>query len=229
VTRGRFEDACAQIGAGLGDFGYRYLRSKRQAEKVIDEWKQVVSFQSSVRNTANDIRLWVWYWIDSEEVRRWRRQRGAAGDSGRVFGCAVGYLGDPAAFVDWNVAGHLAPVVSDVVDRVGSGGDRVSTVIMDVPAFLDRVRDSDLTFFNPGQVIDLLAAHGCTDQIGSYLRRLSGGFQSTGAVRTDGPAILAAARRHLAGEAVTGHTAAADLADALNRAECAHLLAGPVV
>lgn len=92
-TRARFEDACAQIGAGLDDFGFRYLKSRRQAKKVVGEWTQVVSFQSSVRNTAGDIRLWVWYWIDSEEVRRWRRQRGAVGDSARVFGCALGYLG----------------------------------------------------------------------------------------------------------------------------------------
>jgi hypothetical protein len=33
----------------------------RQAKKVIGEWTQVVSFQSSFRNTADDIRLWVWY------------------------------------------------------------------------------------------------------------------------------------------------------------------------
>ena len=92
-ARARFQNACAQIGAGLGDFGYRYLRSKRQAERVTGEWTQVVSFRSSERNTAGDIRLWAWYWIDSEEVRRWRRERGAAGDSGRVFGCALGYLG----------------------------------------------------------------------------------------------------------------------------------------
>jgi hypothetical protein len=227
-NRARFENACAQIGAGLGDFGYRYLRSKRQAEKVTGEWTQVVSFQSSARNTAGDIRLWVWYWIDSEEVRRWRRQRGAAGDSGRVFGCALGYLGDPAVFAGWNVAGDLVPVVRDVVDRVRSGGDRVWNVVMDVPAFLDRARDSDLTFFDPGQVVDLLAAHGCRDQIGSYLRRLGGGLQSTGTVRTDGSAILGAARRHLAGKAQTRHTVAADLVDALNRAECLHLLAGPL-
>jgi len=227
-ARARFEDACAQIGAGLGDFGYRYLRSKQQAAKVAGEWTQVVSFQSSDRNTASDIRLWVWYWIDSEQVRRWRRQRGAAGDSGGVFRCALGYLGDPAAFTGWNVAGDLVPVVRDVVDQVRSGGDRVWNVVMDVPAFLDRVRDSDLTFFDPGQVVDLLAAHGCRDQIGAYLRRLGGGFQSTGTVRTDGLAVLAAARRHLAGEAQTGHTVAADLVDALNRAECPHLLAGPL-
>lgn len=226
-TRARFENACAQIGAGLGDFGYRYWRSKRQAERVTGEWTQVVSFQSSDRNTADDIRLWAWYWIDSEQVRRWRRQRSAAGDSGRVFGCALGYLGDPAAFADWNVAGDLGPVVRDVVDRVRSGGDRVGNVVMDVPAFLDRVRDSDLTFFSPGEVVDLLAAHGCRDQIGSYLRRLGGGLQSTGTVRTDGWAILAAAGRHL-GDALTGHAVAAELVDALNRAECLHLLAGPL-
>jgi len=94
-----------------------------------------VSFQSSARNTAADIRLWVWYWIDSEQVRRWRRQRGAASDSGRVFGCALGYLGDPAAFIGWNIAGDLVPVVRDVVDRVRSGGDRVWNVVMNVPAF----------------------------------------------------------------------------------------------
>jgi hypothetical protein len=74
----------------------------------------------------------------------------------------------------------------------------------------------------------LLAAHACNDQIGSYLRRFGGGLQSTGTVRTDGPAILAAARRHLAGEAQTGHAVAADLVDALNRAKCLHLLAGPL-
>ena len=51
---------------------------------------------------------------------------------------------------------------------------------MDVPAFPARVRDGDLTFFDPGQVVDLLAAHGCRDQIGSYLRRLGGDLQSTG-------------------------------------------------
>jgi hypothetical protein len=82
------------------------------------EWTQVVSFQSPARNTAGDIRLWVWYWIDSEQVRRWRRQRGAACDSRRVFGCALGYLGDPAAFIGWNIAGDLVPVVREVVDRV---------------------------------------------------------------------------------------------------------------
>ena len=228
-ARARFENACAQIGAGLGDFGYRYLRSKRQAERVTGEWTQVVSFRSSERNTAGDIRLWAWYWIDSEEVRRWRRERGAAGDSGRVFGCALGYLGDPAAFAGWNVAGDLVPVVRDVVDRVRSGGDRVRDVVMDVPVFLGRVRDSDLTFFSPGEVVDVLAAHGCRDQIGSYLRRLGGGLQSTGTVRTDGWSVLAAARRHLAGEALAGQAVAADLVDALNRAECLHLLAGPLI
>jgi hypothetical protein len=179
-ARARYEDACAQIGAGLGDFGYRYLRSKRQAKRVTGEWTQVVSFQSSFRNTAGDIRLWVWYWIDSEQVRRWRRQHGAAGDSGRVFGCALGYLGDPAVFTGWNAAGDLEPIVRDVVNRVRSGGDRVSDVVMDVPAFTDRVRDGDLTFFSPGQVIDLLAAHGCRDQIGSYLRRLGEGTSLDG-------------------------------------------------
>ena len=75
-------------------------------------------------------------------------------------------------------------------------------------------------------MVDLLAAHGCSDQIGSYLRRLNGGLQSTGTVRTDGSVILAAARRHLAGEAMTSH-AAAGLIDALNRAESSHLLAEP--
>jgi hypothetical protein len=227
-ARARFEDACAQIGAGLGDLGYRYLRSKRQAKRVTGEWMQVVSFQSSARNTAGDIRLWVWYWIDSEQVRRWRRQRGAVGDSGRVFGCGLGYLGDPAVFAGWNVAGDPGPVIRDVVNRVRSGEDRVWNVIMDVPAFLDRVRGSDLTFFSPGQVIDLLAAHGCGNQIGPYLCRLGGGLQSTGTVRTDGPAILAAARRRLAGDAETRHTVATDLVAALNRAECSHLLAEPL-
>jgi hypothetical protein len=208
--------------------GYRYLKSKQQAKKVTGEWTQVVSFQSSFRNTAGDIRLWAWYRIDSEQVRRWRRQRGAAGDSGRVFGCALGYLGDPAVFTGWNAAADLAPVVRDVADRVRSGGGRIWSVVMDVPAFPDRMRDSDLTFFDPGQVVDLLAAHGCRDQIGSYLRRLGGGLQSTGTVRTDGPALLVAARRHLAGQTQTRHTAAADLVEALNRAECSHLLAGPL-
>ena len=162
ATRARFEEACAQIGAGLGDLGFRYLRSRRQAKKVIGEWMQVVSFQSSFRNTADDIRLWAWYWIDSEQARNWRRQHGEVGDSARVFGCALGYLGDPATFIDWNVAGDFEPVVWDVVDRVRSGAGRVSDVIMDVPAFLDRVSDSDLTFFNPGQVVDLLAAGCCS-------------------------------------------------------------------
>jgi hypothetical protein len=227
MTRARFEDACAKIGAGLGDFGFRYLRSKRQAKKVIGEWTQVVSFQSSFRNTADDIRLWVWYWIDSEQVRCWRRERGGAGNDARVFGCALGYLGDPATYIGWNAAADVVPVVRDVVDRVRSGAGRVSDVIMNVPAFLDRVSDSDLTFFAPGQVVDLLAAHGCSDQIGTYLRRLGRGLQSTGTVRTDGAAILTAAQRFLAGQARTNH-AGADLADALSRAGCAHLLTGPL-
>jgi len=227
ATRLRFQEARAQIGVGLGDFGFRYLRSKRQAKKVTGEWTQVVAFQTSYRNTAADIRLWVWYWVDSDQARRWRHQHGAVGDSGLVFHCALGYLGDPATFIDWNVAEDFGPVVQDVVDRVRSGAGRVSDVIMDVPAFLDRVSDSDLTFFNPGQVVELLAAHGCTDQIGAYLRRLSGGLHSTGTVRTDGAAVLAAARRFLAGQARTNH-AGLDLADALSRAGCAHLLAGPL-
>jgi hypothetical protein len=205
--------------------GFRYLKSKRQAQKVVGEWTQVVSFQSSSLNTTNFVRLWVWYRIDSDEVRRWRQERGATGNSARVFGCALGYLGDPATFVDWNVAGDSAPVVRDVVDRVRSGADRISSVIMDVASFLDHVSESDLTFFFPGNVVELLAAHGCSDQIGSYLRRLGGGLPSTGTVRTYGPAILAAAQRHLAGEAETSHTIAADLADALSRAESSHLLA----
>src|SRR5204863_8991479 len=83
-SRRAARDACAQIGAGLGGFGCRYLRSKQQAEKVAGEWTQVVSFQSSDRNTASDIRLWIWYWIDSEQVRRWRR-RGAR--TPRVLAC----------------------------------------------------------------------------------------------------------------------------------------------
>lgn len=224
-TRVRFEDACGQIGAGLADMGFGYLRSKRQARKVVGEWTHGVSFQSSERNTADVVRLWVWYWIDSDEVRHWRKERGATGNSARVFGCALGYLGDLATFVDWNVAGDSAPVIRDVVDRVRSGAERISGVIMDVPTFLDRVSESDLTFFSPGNVVDLLAAHGCSDQIGLYLRRLSGGLQSTGAVRTDGSALLLAARRHLAGEAETSHTIAADLIEALSRAESSHLLA----
>ena len=207
--------------------GFRFLKSKRQARKVGGEWTQVVSFQSSFRNTADDVRLWVWYWIDSGEVHRWRQECGTAVNSGRVFGCALGYLGDPATFVDWNLAGDSAPVVRDVVDRVRSGVDRISSVVMDVPTFLDRVSESDLTFFDPGQVVDLLAAHGCSGQLGSYLRRLSGGLQSTGTVRTNGSAIVAAARRHLAGEAETRHTIAADLADSLSRADSSHLLAEP--
>jgi hypothetical protein len=227
AARLRFEEACAQIGAGLGDAGFRYLKSKRQAKKVIGDWTQVVSFQSSFRNTADDLRLWAWYWIDSEQVRRWRRLHGAVADSGRVFGCALGYLGDPATFTGWNVAGDFMPVVRDVVDRVREGAGRVSDVIMDVPAFLDRVSDSDLTFFDPGQVVDLLAAHGCREQIGAYLGRLSGGFQSTGTVRTDGVAVLAAARRFLAAGARANH-AGADLVEALSRADCAHLLAEPL-
>ena len=60
-TRTRFEDACAEIGADLDDFGFRYLRSKRHAKKVIGGWQQVVSFQSSFRNIADGIRLWIWY------------------------------------------------------------------------------------------------------------------------------------------------------------------------
>jgi hypothetical protein len=202
------------------------LKSKRQAKKVVGAWTQVVSFQSSFRNTADDVRLWVWYYIDSGEVGRWRQERGAVGDSRRVFGCALGYLGNPATFVGWNVAGDSAVVVRDVVDRVRSGADRISNVVMDVPKFLDRVNDSDLTFFNPGDVVDLLAAHGCSDQIGSYLRRFSEGLQSTGTVSTDGSVILAAARRHLAGE--TSSSIAADLVDALDRAGSSHVLAEPL-
>jgi len=117
---------------------------------------------------------------------------------------------------------------AEVVDRVRSGGDRIWNVVMNVPAFPGRVPDTDLTFFDPGQVVDLLAAHGGTDQIGSYLRRLGGGLQSTGTVRIDGSAILAAARRHLADEAQTRQTVAAHMVDALNRAECSQLLAGPL-
>ena len=226
-TRVRFEDACGQIGVGLADMGFRYLKSKREARKGVGGWTQFVSFQSSFRNTADDVRLWVWYWIDSVEVGRWRRDQGAAGGSARVFGCALGYLGDPAAFVDWNVAGDSAPVVRDVVDRVRSGADRITRVIMDVPAFLDRVSDSDLTFFNPGDVVDLLAAHGCGDQIGLYLRRLSGGLRSTGTVRTDGWVIVGDARRRLAGEAGKSSPVAVGLAEALTRAGSSRLLAGP--
>lgn len=224
----RFEAACGQIGAGIADLGFRYLKSKRQAKKIVGEWTQVVSFQSSFRNTADHVQLWVWYWIDSDEVGRWRQERGADSESRRVFGCALGYLGTPATFVDWNVAGDSTSIVRDVVDRVQSGAGRISDVIMDIPRFLDRVSESDLTFFDPGDVVDLLAAHGCGDQIGSYLRRLDGGLQSTGTVRSDGSAILGAARRHLAGEAETSHTIAADLVDALNRAGSSHLLAEPL-
>lgn len=226
-TRVRFETACDRIGAGIADLGFHYLKSKRQAKKVVDEWTQVVAFQSSVRNTADDVRLWVWYWIDSDKVGRWRREHGAVGYGARVFGCALGYLGDRPACVDWNVAGDIVPVVRDVVDRVGSGADRILSVVVDVPTFLDRVNESDLTFFNPGQVVDLLAAHGCSDQIGSYLRRLSGGLESTGTVRTDGSAILAVARRILAGEAPAGNSVATDTVGALNRADCSYLLAEP--
>ena len=227
-TRARFEDACSQIGAGLADTGFRYLKSKREATKAVGEWTQVVKFQSSFLNTADHVQLWVWYWIDSDEVGRWRQEYGATGSSGRVFGCALGYLGDPATFVGWNVAGDSAPVVRDVVDRVRSGADRVSRVVMDVPAFLDRVSDSDLTFFDPDHVVDLLASHACGDQIGSYLRRLGGGLRSTGTVRTDGAAIVEDARRRLAGETGKSHTVAADLAEALTRAGRAHLLAEPL-
>src|SRR6185436_2720832 len=80
---------------------------------------------------------------------------------------------------------------AEVVDRVRSGGDRIWNVVMNVPAFPGRVPDTDL--------------------IGSYLRRLGGGLQSTGTVRIDGSAILAAARRHLAGEAQTRQTVAAHM------------------
>ena len=117
-TRVRFEDACGQIGVGLADMGFRYLKSKREARKASGEWTQVVSFQSSFRNTADHVQLWVWYWIDSDEVGRRRQEQGATGNNARVFGCALGYLGDPAMFVDWNVAGDSAPVIRDVVDRV---------------------------------------------------------------------------------------------------------------
>jgi hypothetical protein len=226
-TRARFEDACGQIGAGLADTGFRYLKSKREARKAVGGWTQVVWFQSSFLNTADHVQLWVWYWIDSDEVGRWRREHGADSGSGRVFGCALGYLGDPAAFVGWNVAGDSAPVVRDVVDRVRSGAERVSRAVMDVPAFLDRVSDSDLTFFDPDQVVDLLAAHGCDDQVGAYLGRFSAGLRSTGTVWTDGAVIVAEARRYLAGEAVRSHTVGADLAEALTRAGCSHLLAEP--
>jgi hypothetical protein len=95
---------------------------------------------------------------------------------------------------------------------------------MDVPTFLDRVSGSDLTFFDPGDVVDLLAAHGCGDQFGSYLRRLSAGLRSTGTVRTDGAAIAAHARRSLTGEAGKSHTVAVELAEALTRAGCTDLL-----
>jgi hypothetical protein len=219
---------CGQIGTGLADVGFRYLKSKRQAKKVADEWTQVVWFQSSFRNTADDVRLWVWYRIDSDEVGRWRQERGATGDSARVFGCALGYLGDPATFVGWNVAGDGAPVVRDVVDRVRSGVGRISSVIMDVPSFLDNVSESDLTFFEPADVVDLLAAHGCRDQLGAYLRRLSGGLRSKGTVRVDGAALLAAARRQLAGGDLMGHRIAANLVDALDRAGSSQLLAQPL-
>ena len=217
----------ARSGAGLADMGFRYLKSKRETKKAAGGWTQVVKFQSSFLNTADHVQLWVWYWIDSDEVGRWRREHGAAGASGRVFGCALGYLGDPATFVGWNVAGDSALVVRDVVDRVRSGADRVSRAVMDVRQFLDRVSDSDLTFFDPDQVVDLLAAHGCGDQVGSYLRRLRAGLQSTGTVRTDGAGIIADARRHLAGEEGMSHTAGADLAEALTRAGSSHLLAEP--
>jgi hypothetical protein len=226
-TRVRFETACGQIGAGIADFGFRYLKSRRQAKKVVDEWTQVVAFQPSHLNTADNVRLWVWYWIDCEKVGRWRRERGEAGDRARVFGCALGYLGEPATFVDWNVAGDIALIAADVVDRVRSGADRISSVIMDVPAFLDRVSESDLTFFNPGDVVDLLAAHGASDQIGTYLRRLGGGLQSSGTVRKDGAAILAMARRILAGESPAANAGAADIVAALNRADFSYLLAEP--
>src|SRR5690606_21508030 len=115
-TSVRFQAACTEIAAGLTGMGFRYLTSKREAKKTIGEWTQAVSFQSSVRNTADDVRLWVWYSVCSETVNRWRRERGAAPAGPHVFRCALGYLGDPATFVDWNVAGDTAPVVQDIVD-----------------------------------------------------------------------------------------------------------------
>jgi hypothetical protein len=129
--------------------------------------------------------------------------------------------------VSWNVAGDTGPVVRDVVARVRSGADRISSAITDVSRFLDRVSESDLTFFDPADVVDLLAAHGCGDQIGSYLLRLSGGLHSTGTVRADG-SVVAAARRYLSGEEwLRNNKGAADLLDALTRAERSHLLAEP--
>jgi hypothetical protein len=222
----RFEAACTEIAAALTDFGFRYSKSKREAKKIIGEWTQAVSFQSSFRNTADDVRLWVWYSVGSDTVSRWRRERGAAAVSPHVFRCALGYLGDPATFIDWNVAGDSAPVVQDVVDRVRSGADRISSVIMDVPTFVDRASESDLAFFDPSDVVDLLAAHGCGDQVGSYLRRLSRGLQSTGTVRIDGSVILAAAQSYLSNEDLPQSSwGAARLIDALDRADSAHLIA----
>lgn len=223
-TRLRFENACGEIGGELADLGFRYLKSKRLARKVTGEWTQVVSFQSSMLNTPDNVKLWVWYWIDSERVHQWRQQHGAVGNAARVFGCGLGYLGNPATFVDWDVAGDVTAVVRDVVTRVRSGTDRISNVVMDVPTFLDRISESDLTFFNPGDVVDLLAAHDCGDQIADYLRRLAGGLQSTSTVRKDGTVIIAAARRHLADTTESGNAGAAELARALSRADRTHLL-----
>jgi hypothetical protein len=88
------------------------------------------------------------------------------------------------------------------------------------------VSESDLAFFEPGDVVDLLAAHGCGDQVGPYLRRLSRGLQSTGTVRVEGSVILAAAQGYLSNEDLPQSSwGAVRLIDALHRADSAHLLA----
>jgi hypothetical protein len=110
-------DACQQIATSFEQEGFRYAKSRQAMTRSLQDWKQCISFQSSVHNVAGArVAIWVHANIGSTRLKKWRDSNSALVPADHVGGGQLGNLLNPPRWFDYDVADSQRR--TEVVDEV---------------------------------------------------------------------------------------------------------------
>ena len=101
-----FMSACLQVAADPRLEEFRWLKSKRQLVRKVDDVQHIIYFQTSYLNARGaQVLLDVGVNVRSSSLRDWRTQRGVARPNDWIAGLLLGYLSPDRHTKRWNVGG----------------------------------------------------------------------------------------------------------------------------
>lgn len=101
-----FQTACAQLGAALEDYGFRYAKSGPHATRHVDQFSHKIYFSSSHYNVRGEhVALELAAGVFSRALKQWRNKQTKPYRKGdRVAGGAIHLLGTEFAYLRWDLA-----------------------------------------------------------------------------------------------------------------------------